>query len=260
MKNNLLLICGLAATVFLNACGDDELPKAVPAFEVDVDGVPEVGIPIMFDNLSTNADSYQWNFGDGDSSTVVSPSHTYDEAGDYEVILTATTKDGQNTEISQVVSVGERVLSGYIINLFSFFNANGNTWDKPKTNESDSVSGPDVLINLVPVDPNSPGGFADGIFTDFRPEFLPFGLSVDTNQNPVVLTNEDWSMTLFDFDGDINNIMNADFVGMTGVTFNPVTLALVVKFDDGTGILSVFIDDPNNPSLLMDIDLFFEIQ
>ena len=261
MKNNLLLICGLALAGFLSACGDDELPKAVAAFEVDVDGVPEVGLPVMFDNLSTNADNYEWNFGDGDSSTAISPTHTYDQAGDYEVILTAITKDGQDTEISLVVSVGERVLTGYFINLFSFLNSNGKTWDKPKKNESDSVSGPDILIQLLAIDPNSTGGFVDGIFTDFRPEFLPFGVPVDTSPNPVVLTDEDWGLTFFDYDGnDISNITNNDVQVMTGISFNPVTFPLVVKDDSGNGIISIIFSDPNDPSSVLDVDLTFEIQ
>lgn len=44
---------------------------------------------VIFTNHSTNADSYFWDFGDGNSSTLVSPVHTYSETGRYEVSLEA---------------------------------------------------------------------------------------------------------------------------------------------------------------------------
>lgn len=43
-----------------------------------------------FTNESVNATSYLWDFGDGNSSTSESPTHTYAESGNYAVELTAT--------------------------------------------------------------------------------------------------------------------------------------------------------------------------
>ena len=45
---------------------------------------------ISFTNVSTNATSYLWNFGDGDTSATQSPSHTYVTSGSYSVILTVS--------------------------------------------------------------------------------------------------------------------------------------------------------------------------
>ena len=42
----------------------------------------------FFYNLSTNADGYFWDFGDGNNSTVETPIHYYGEAGVYDVSLT----------------------------------------------------------------------------------------------------------------------------------------------------------------------------
>ncbi|MBN2173843.1 MAG: DUF2271 domain-containing protein [Bacteroidales bacterium] len=44
---------------------------------------------LEFTNTSTNANSYLWDFGDGNTSTENNPTHTYAEAGAYEVTLTA---------------------------------------------------------------------------------------------------------------------------------------------------------------------------
>ncbi len=46
---------------------------------------------IQFTNLSENGISYLWDFGDGTTSTDVSPAHTYNTAGFYTVQLTAST-------------------------------------------------------------------------------------------------------------------------------------------------------------------------
>jgi len=43
------------------------------------DKLVKVNIPVQFNDSSTNATSYAWNFGDGNTSTLKSPSHTYTE-------------------------------------------------------------------------------------------------------------------------------------------------------------------------------------
>lgn len=48
----------------------------------------------MPDSLTTQPVSYLWMFGDGNSSTDVAPSYTYNSAGSYTVSLTVTTPNG----------------------------------------------------------------------------------------------------------------------------------------------------------------------
>jgi PKD repeat protein len=47
-------------------------------------------LTVTFNNTSTNATSYLWDFGDGMTSTIPSPSHTYAAPGTYTVSLSAT--------------------------------------------------------------------------------------------------------------------------------------------------------------------------
>lgn len=49
----------------------------------------QIPFTVNFTNSSTNANSYIWDFGDGTTSTLQSPSHTYNSLGNYTVILTA---------------------------------------------------------------------------------------------------------------------------------------------------------------------------
>ncbi|MFH2095747.1 MAG: PKD domain-containing protein, partial [Bacteroidota bacterium] len=49
--------------------------------------------PIKCTNLSENANSYIWNFGDGGSSTEKNPTYYYTEEGEYDITLEAKSED-----------------------------------------------------------------------------------------------------------------------------------------------------------------------
>ena len=55
---------------------------------------PEPNVPVRFTNLSQFADSYLWEFGDGESSTVFAPVHEYNVTGKFTARLTASNKAG----------------------------------------------------------------------------------------------------------------------------------------------------------------------
>jgi len=64
------------------------------------------GLAVTFTNTSTGADTYLWDFGDGQTSTAMSPIHSYATQGIYNVLLTATNTNGSATA-STVVFLGE---------------------------------------------------------------------------------------------------------------------------------------------------------
>ncbi|MCB9232468.1 MAG: PKD domain-containing protein [Bacteroidia bacterium] len=51
----------------------------------------------VYNNLSTGATSYLWDFGDGTTSTLANPNHTYANPGVYQVCLIATNSCGSDT-------------------------------------------------------------------------------------------------------------------------------------------------------------------
>ncbi|MGB0839934.1 MAG: T9SS type A sorting domain-containing protein, partial [Chitinophagales bacterium] len=67
-----------------------------------------IGTTVDFMNESWGADTYLWNFGDGTTSTVEQPSHTYDVAGQYMVCLKARNLC-DSTTICQIVTAGQVV-------------------------------------------------------------------------------------------------------------------------------------------------------
>lgn len=61
---------------------------------------------VVFTNESLDADTYLWDFGDGTTSDQQDPSHIYQEAGEYEVTLTAShTTGGQPSESKILIQV-----------------------------------------------------------------------------------------------------------------------------------------------------------
>ena len=86
---------GSATHVATNYITVETIPN--PSFSFDVNG-----LSVQFNNGSVNADSYQWNFGDGNFSTEEDPLHIYDIGGTYMVTLSATNDCGTTTTTSTV--------------------------------------------------------------------------------------------------------------------------------------------------------------
>ncbi|WP_440056621.1 trypsin-like serine protease (plasmid) [Pseudoalteromonas sp. T1lg65] len=85
-------------------CNGSDDPAPVAAFSATVSG-----LSVALTNSSTDNGQivkHQWNFGDGQTSASVSPSHTYAAAGTYTISLTVTDDKGQTNTASQSVRVG----------------------------------------------------------------------------------------------------------------------------------------------------------
>lgn len=84
-----------------NDCGADTIIRSV-----EVNGLPEANfsydnelgqLELRTDNLSVNAYAFQWDLGDGSSSTQTNPIHTYSTDGAYTIRLIAFNDCGQDT-------------------------------------------------------------------------------------------------------------------------------------------------------------------
>lgn len=72
-------------------------------FNMSVSG-GEAPLSVNFTDQSTGmVSAYNWNFGDGSSSTAQNPSHTFNNVGSYDVVLTVTGPAGTDTRTKTVI-------------------------------------------------------------------------------------------------------------------------------------------------------------
>ncbi len=80
------------------------ISEGVSGFTTTSDTIP-AGIPVRFKSTSGEAVSWQWSFGNGINSDLKEPSQRFDEAGIYEVTLTATNAGGCMETTSKTIVV-----------------------------------------------------------------------------------------------------------------------------------------------------------
>lgn len=85
--------------------------KKVPCTDpvVDFSIADTSDLTLTFDNQSMGTDSlsYVWDFGDGDTATMMNPMHSYDSAGTYVVCLTVTDGCGMSTSCDSITVTGD---------------------------------------------------------------------------------------------------------------------------------------------------------
>lgn len=79
------------------------LPKPVAFFEASATFIEND--PITFTDQSTGASSWFWDFGDTETSTEQNPTHTYVEAGLFEVVQTVYSAEGCNDTHSETLDI-----------------------------------------------------------------------------------------------------------------------------------------------------------
>ncbi len=109
MKKLQSILFSILAVVAITACSssdDDPAPKVLP--HADFDFTVEEGTGnVTFTNTSTNATSYEWEFGDAAKgySTEANPTYTYDVSGSYSVTLTAIDENMNIKDTVQTVDI-----------------------------------------------------------------------------------------------------------------------------------------------------------
>ncbi|MGV3631067.1 MAG: PKD domain-containing protein [Bacteroidota bacterium] len=95
-------------------------PDPVASFKVSRPVVDMIDPSTFFENRSTGAVSYEWDFGDLGTSTDVDPAHNFpgDFAGEYTVMMIATTQFGCKDTMTTLVRVDESIIY-YVSNSFT---------------------------------------------------------------------------------------------------------------------------------------------
>ena len=103
-----------------SSCGGELFSQAAelsvrPLPKADFTFTPLDNTTFQFENLSSNANSFEWTFGDGASTDEINPVHIYGEAGVYEVTLT-TSNDCGTATLTQEVTVGSFPFAAFTVN------------------------------------------------------------------------------------------------------------------------------------------------
>ena len=114
LKKYLLSTTILVLLLSLNSCFDEGFEEFVPPSGNINDIQPNTlfttstnadnSLTIIFRSFSTDAVSYSWDFGDGNTSTEENPDYTYAAGGLYTVKLTTVSSDGLEAIATQDVS------------------------------------------------------------------------------------------------------------------------------------------------------------
>ena len=116
MKNKLKILFLLAIAVAFASCSEDD-SNTKAGFTFSPEENIQAGDTVFFTNTSIDAVTYQWSFGDTETSTEENPFHVYTEPGIYDVTLVATNGGVANT-ITQQINVDADL--AYIVNAGSW--------------------------------------------------------------------------------------------------------------------------------------------
>ncbi len=97
-----LIAAAFTAVSFSSCKKDNAKPAPFVFYSISVDGST-----VKFENKSTGAATYKWDFGDGSSSTDESPAHSYPGKGKYVPTLYATSAEGTTGEASTVIYISK---------------------------------------------------------------------------------------------------------------------------------------------------------
>jgi hypothetical protein len=103
IKNIQAVIVFLLGVFLLNSCKKND---SIPIKDV-VYTVSSNSYDVTFNNKTTDAKSYKWNFGDSTTSVETSPTHTYKRKGKFVVTLYATLNNGSQISGSTIVNVSK---------------------------------------------------------------------------------------------------------------------------------------------------------
>ena len=105
---------GIYSTTLIVDNGAGTTDTIVQSNFIQIGDAPDSGFGISyspggtiatFNNTTTNGDSYFWDFGDGETSTVSSPAHEFPGDGVYAIMLIASNECGSDTTTQQLTIV-----------------------------------------------------------------------------------------------------------------------------------------------------------
>ncbi|MBM1105120.1 PKD domain-containing protein [Aurantibacter crassamenti] len=150
------LVCFL---LVLNSCSSDD-DRTVESIPFTADIFQSInGKRVAFQGLTNNATSWNWDFGDGTTSTDKNPIHAYAEGGYYTAVLTAA--DAAGSSIVKQVELAIEI-TPYVLLTGGATAESGKTWKLSSAHSEGDYFG-NADAELTPFD-GAPAPLPAGIF------------------------------------------------------------------------------------------------
>jgi PKD repeat protein len=218
--------CGIALFI-LYSC-DESFPVPHPStqsmFSFTVDNNSIAPATVTFTNLSKNATSYSWDFGNGEISTEENPQVTYNEAGNFTVSLTVGS-DNPDLHYNTLTSNKTVVIKSNPVKRLFF---------------GDRVLG---VVKYVDLD-DSPFP----ILQQFSHSGIgkPYGMTVDTTNAKVYVTDYRYQfMYRYNVDGSNVEILMSEPTPNFDSPFGIVVIQDMIYWADSAGIHKANLDGTN---------------
>jgi len=193
--------------IVLAGCSGDDNPAAPipdPVADFQMTGSTITPTTITFTNLSANANSYYWDFGDGRSSIQESPQVTFTTYGTFTITLAATqtaTSKSDTARNQLRITPGKAFLDSVIVEQFPFVNDQGVGWD--------ATSGPDFQWDLTD------SADVTQIFSNTRSDVSPSDLPLRYYASPAFeFRYWDGPYWIIMWDEDVTDW---EFIGLVGI-------------------------------------------
>ncbi|MBK7028096.1 MAG: PKD domain-containing protein [Bacteroidales bacterium] len=95
----------LVIPLIYSSCKKEEEAEVIASFTFQLDASDYK--LVKFTNTSQNYSTVSWAFGDGTTSTEVSPEHTYTAEGDFNVSMTVTSSGGATDTYAQKITISD---------------------------------------------------------------------------------------------------------------------------------------------------------
>lgn len=220
------VLMAFALTGCLEIEPEDVQKQPVAHFLVDR-YIYETGEKIAFENRSINAESYHWEFGDGETAEAENPVKTYKLPEDkhyqeFVVTLTAENAEGSTNTFSETLHVGKRFLREIAVGSVTFTDSAGNNLEADNLLDIYLYFGHKGDKNSHSIAEKRSTTTRQNISQDAFPLIFSF-----PEQSAYILDNTTWFLEVYEDDGNVaTNYRIAEF------EFNPTQRG--IKSSDGS--------------------------